>query len=1273
MTSRILRTLVAILVGVLPVTAQTWQKTPAIKILGKLPLSFEANSGQAGKDVKFLSRGSGYGLYLTGEEAALIFPRRGAAQNGAVAVVVRMRLKRANAGTKPVGEEPLPGTVNYFIGNDRAKWRTNIPTYGKVRYPGIYPGIDLVYYGNQQQLEYDFVAAPRVDPQPIRLEFSGAKSVRLIAKGNLALTTAHGTLLFRKPAAYQMIDGRRYPVAAEFAPLGRRTFGFRLGRYDHSQPLTIDPVLEYSTFLGGSGGSGASAIAVDGSGDVYLAGMASTGFPVTAGAFQTTDNGAANQVDNAFVTKLNPTGTALVYSTYLGGSGGDSGNGLAVDSAGNAYLTGSTYSTDFPVTQGAFQTTNAGTANQVSNAFITKLNPAGTVLVYSTYLGGSGISTPTTSGGDSASAIVVDATGDAFVAGTAYSANFPVTTGAFQKTNEAAANGTTNAFVSELNPAGTALVYSTYLGGSGIQYLGAHGDSATGLTVNSSGNAYVTGGASSTNFPVTSGAFQKTNHAEADQGANVFVSELNTAGTALVCSTYLGGSQSDVGKAIAVDATGNVYVAGATSSTDFPVTSGAFQNTNQYGFTTSGGNNAFIAKLNPLGSALVYSTYLGGSGGAINLSPTLVMAGGDQAAGLAIDSSGDAYVTGSTASANFPVTPGAFQPTNNDQTAQSIGGYNAFVTELNPAGSSLVYSTYLGGNGINPYDEVGAITFGNGDQASALALDSSDNVYITGSISSGDFPVTSAAFQTMVSSRGSAFAAKLDLASTSVLITPTVTVTPAKSIIASAQASTVTVSVSGGSGNPAPTGTITLSSGTYSSGAITLTGGSATVDIPSGALLAEPPESPSADTLSANYIPDAASSPIYNFSSGVSSIYVVAPDIAVNPSSATLTLAQAQSQPLPVLIGATSENSLPTPSGTVILTAGAYISPPATLIGGQATITIPAGTLTAGYDQVVVAYAGDGNYLPDGGSALVTVTPIGSDLSFWLDTSPITVAAGANTGNTSDVLILPKSDQVTGAVNLTCTVVTTPSNPTSPITCSIPSSVDITATEQEPTALLAVNSTATTTAGSYVVAITGVWGSVTEAAVVDVTITASTEPGFALSNSGDIPVSPGATTGNTSTISVTPSNGFTGTVNLSCAVTTSLTNPTAPATCSIPSSVSIAGTSAATTTLTVTTTAPTSALNRPRGLFLPSAGGAALALVLFFGLPVRRRRQLRFLGLVVLLLPLAVAGFGCGSSTKGGNQGGGGTTPGAYTVTVTGTDAATGKLTASTSVTVTVN
>src|SRR5258706_347616 len=525
-----------------------------IESYGKLPLQFEANRGQTHEDVHFLARGAGYSLYLTAGEAVLLLANPDAkAQKRSFA----LRMSLVGAAREPVvtGLDELPGKANYFIGKDRSNWRTNVPTYAKVQYRNVYPGVDLVYYGNQRQLEYDFVVAPGADTKKIALRFRGADKLEIDVEGNLVLRTAGGDIHQHKPVIYQEIDGFRREVAGGYVRKGADRVGFQLAAYDTTRPLIIDPVvLSYSTYLGGGAGDFSNGIAVDAAGNAYVTGFtASSDFPTTAGTFQPNFGGAGG----AFVTKLNPTGSALVYSTYLGGSGADWGNGIAVDSGGNAYVTGITFSTDFPTTAGAFQSAVSG------GAFVTKLDPAGSALVYSTYLGGSDAQ---------ARGIAVDGGGNAYVTGVTSSADFPTTAGAYQVTyggTQAGSGG--DAFVTKLDPTGSGLVYSTYLGGDGSDW-------GNGIAVDIDGNAYVTGTTSWITFPTTPDAFQP--HSRGGSGVNGtdgFFTKLNPTGSALVYSTYLGGTDLDLGLGIALDAKGNAYVTGATNSTDFPTTAGAYQ------------------------------------------------------------------------------------------------------------------------------------------------------------------------------------------------------------------------------------------------------------------------------------------------------------------------------------------------------------------------------------------------------------------------------------------------------------------------------------------------------------------------------------------------------------------------------------------------------------------------------------------------------------------------------------------------------------------------
>ncbi|SPE45766.1 conserved exported hypothetical protein [Candidatus Sulfotelmatobacter sp. SbA7] len=731
---------------------------------GKLPLSFEANQGQTDGRVKFLTRASGYSLFLTADEAVLTLrgkktkhsspqglaadrlrfvsgyrfsdtassgkldaplgagrrPSTFSADPEVVATrgVLRMKLRNANPAAKVTGQDELAGTSNYFIGNDPAKWRTNVPTYAKVKYEGIYSGIDLVYYGNQRQLEYDFIVAPGANPHRIAFDVRGAKRIRRDARGDLVLTmkTGEDEIRWHKPVVYQEKNGARQEIAARYAITDTNQVGFELAKYDASKPLYIDPLI-YSTYLGGSGNDFGYSIAVDGAGNAYVVGTtSSTDFPTTSGAFQTTYGGNGS----AFVTKFNAAGSALVYSTYLGGSGGAAASGIAVDSAGNAYVTGTTYSTDFPTTPGAFQTTHTG----ADDAFVTKLNPRGSALAYSSYLGGSSY--------NQGNAIAVDGTGNAYVTGMTRSTDFPTTPDAFQSV--CGGSACQNAFVTKFNPTGSALAYSTYLGGSG-------GDQGYSIAVDSSGNAYVTGQTGSKDFPITPGVFQSVCGGYNCQ--NVFVTKLDPTGSALAYSTYLGGSgfYGDIGSGIAVDGSGNAYVTGTTQSLDFPTTSGCFQ------ATCGGGGwgncaDAFITKINPSGSALVYSTYLGGDAN-------------DSGLGITVDGSGNAYVVGFT-NGVFP-TKYPLQPYSYSQ--------DAFVTKLNPEGSALAYSTYLGPAGdlvyYPPPPSAGA----------GIAVDSLGNAYVTGYTSYPNFS-TMNPLQPFLAGGGDAFVAKISAEPSDITLFP---------------------------------------------------------------------------------------------------------------------------------------------------------------------------------------------------------------------------------------------------------------------------------------------------------------------------------------------------------------------------------------------------------------------------------------------------------------------------------------------------------------------
>jgi hypothetical protein len=638
-------------------------KARIVETYGKLPLSFEANRGQTNQDVRFLSRGRGYTLFLTCDGSALSL------KHGADSGVVRTRLLGASPKAAVSGSGRLPGTSNYFIGNDPARWRTGIPSYGRVRYAGVYPGVDLVYYGNQGKLEYDFVLAPSADPGRIAMRVDGG--LKVDEHGDLVVATNAGAVRFHKPVAYQPARANgKDPVDVAYVLKDGNTVGFRVAAYDRAKALIIDPVLSYSTYLGGSGTEENLGMAVDAAGNAYLTGeTTSTDYP-TVNPEQPSNAGGYD----AFVTKINPPGTSIVYSTYLGGNGFDTGFGIAVDASGNAYVAGATQSSNFPTVSPIQPRLNGP-----QNAFVAKLSPTGNGLLYSTYLGG-GVK-------DDGYAIAVDGSGSAYVVGDTASTDFPVVNpiqGAF-------GGGTWDGFVSKLNPAGSALIYSTYLGGNGDDY-------PTEIAVDTPGSAHVAGFTSSTNFPTVNPV------QSANMGSyNAFITNINSAGSALVYSTYLGGSGDDRATGIAVDRTGNVYVAGTTTSADFP-TKKAIQPS--YG----GNGDAFLTKISAAGSALVFSTYLGGSG----------QEGTEYPNAIALDSSDNAYIAGFTYSSDFPTV--------NPTQASNAGNGDAFIAEVNAAGSVLVYSSYLGGSG------------NDAGEAAEVGVDAAGNIYVYGSTNSTDFP-----------------------------------------------------------------------------------------------------------------------------------------------------------------------------------------------------------------------------------------------------------------------------------------------------------------------------------------------------------------------------------------------------------------------------------------------------------------------------------------------------------------------------------------------------
>jgi len=712
-------------------------------------MQFESNVGQTCDSVRFLARGPGYTLFLTptqtvlslrpgreegrsvgnsGSSVAAVRDRRpqgSSLETDVTPAVLRMTLLGANPGPQVEGLDALPSTVNYFVGNDPHQWRSAIPTFGKVKYHQVYPGVDLVYYGNQRQVEYDFLVSAHADPKRIALGFSGADRLEIDSFGDLVARLPGGTVRWHKPFAYQDTPAGRREIAAGFVMKKRQQVGFEIAAYDVGRPLIIDPQLVYSTYLGGGGSDYIGGIAVDGSGSVYVVGdTTSLNFPTN-----TPYQSASAGLRDVFVTKLDPSGSSLVYSTYLGGSSNEFAGGIALDSSGNAYLTGQTDSPNFPL-KNAVQAVNNG----FSDAFVAKLGPLGTNLVYSTYLGGNG--------DDGGNAIAADNSGNAYVTGVTYSRGvgispFPTTHGAFQADNGGGVGGGSDAFVTKFDTNG-ALVYSTFLGGHSSE-------AGNGIALDSSGNACVAGvvedttsfppALPSSDFPILNAFQPNFNPGITDPFAagtkDGFVTKLNATGTALIFSTFLGGGFDDSAHAIAVDAANRVYVVGETYSTNFPILNAAQPILGGLSPENSlPPADAFVTVLDTNGASLRYSTYLGGSG---------FESGFDSYRfGMGIDQFGYIYLAGWTDSPGapdpndpsvvpFPISPGA------DQTNSMGLVGDAFSAKINPAvpgSNSLVYATFLSGTSDN--------------RATAVAVDSSGNFYVAGFTSSTDFPVANA-------------------------------------------------------------------------------------------------------------------------------------------------------------------------------------------------------------------------------------------------------------------------------------------------------------------------------------------------------------------------------------------------------------------------------------------------------------------------------------------------------------------------------------------------
>jgi len=1276
-----------------------------VEIYNKLPLSFEENKGQTAGEVRYLSHGSGYELFLTAQEAVLalnnpvrldLSPRHRAATLLALRkarqtsqtqqlAAVRLRFDGANPEPQIVGTAEMPGKVNYFIGNDPKKWHTDVPAYAQVKYTNIYPGIDLMFYGNQRRLEYDFIVAPGGDPKAIRLNVEGARKLRVNANGDLVLTVRGRKIEFQKPLVYQQVNGKRHEIAGRYALVGDHRVAFAVGSYDRNEPLILDPVLNFSTYLGGSLNDDGPAIAVDSNNNVIVAGTTfSTDFPSPASVngFQKQPL-AANANGAAFVTEIDPTGTQLKYSTYLAGSTPrpnppfgpgpfEGAFGVDVDSAGKIYVTGFTDSTDFPTNSvvAGFKPTSPANSPPAGNSFITKLDPTATgasSLLYSTYIGGTNGSSAG-GFGDFGVAVAADQKQAGVVYVTGYTdstpgasvsdpTGFPVV-GGFQ-TSLGNPNG--NAFLSKIDTtvAGTAsLLYSTYLGGNGANFAtagNAEADDGDGVATDSAGGAYIGGFTSSTNLATTSNATQPTYPAgnTTDTGFVARVDTTQTGSSSLIYLSYLGGAGPDFVNAIALGGTvANIaYVTGETQSVDFKTTTGAFA-------TTKGaGSDAFVTLIDTKAAASappplpVYSTFVGGNGG-------------DAGSGIKVDSQGNAYVGGATSSTNFPLVAGVGP----FQSSIATGAFGSgFVFKLSPLGSGskdLLYSTYFGGSGDGNNQDI--------DQVEAIAIDTSNNAYISGRTFSSNLPVfpNPGAFQTQLNNTGTqatpvpsdAFVAKLTLI-------PTLAWTP-KSLgfgtvvigtTSAAQMVTLTnntnnaitftsAAISGGS--PATANTdYAISANTCGAGIPAGTSNTCTISVtfkPSAAAMetanlvltdgdSTSPQSIALTGMGANPAPAVGLAPT-SLSFG---------NQLLNTTSAaqTVTLTNTGTGPLTINSLAASGDFAETSTGTT----ACPISPATLAANANCTIGVTftptatgarMGTLTvsdnASGSPHTVPLSGTGtapavSFAPTslsfGNQALTTTSAPQTVTLTNTGTSPLTISLIAASGDfaqmstgTSACPISP----ATLAANANCTI-----SVTFTPTATGPRSGTLTVTDNA-------------SGSPHTVPLTG---------------TGSTAPGFTLSISPNtLTVAQGAV-GAAVTISVNPTNGFNAAIALSC------TGAPANSSCVL-SPASITSSTTAMLTFTAHAMLVPLPISKPAPpLSLPRIVPLFVALMLMLVLRSTRRLSNRLATVFTIVICLTLAACsGSGGPAR--------TAKGTYPLTITGTS---GTLSHNTTVTVTVN
>ena len=905
---------------------------------GDRSLVFEPNAGQVDPSVKFLSRGPGYTVFLADGEMVL-----GVGTPTKPGTTIRMKLLGAARASFVSGVGLLSGKVHYLIGSRRHGWRTNIPTYDRVKFDAVYPGVDLVYYGNQRELEYDFIVAPGADPKAIALAFEGQEALEVDSGGDLLLRVAGGgEVRFRKPVVYQVVNGQPTHVAASYRVDHDHRVGFQVAAYDTTRPLVIDPALGYAALLGGSKNDTATSIAVDGSGHAYVAGQTESADFV--GRINTFKGGSKNNgTTDAFVAKLAPDGTRE-WVTYLGGADADAAYGIAIAPGCladcHAFVTGDTFSADLPVSGGAFSTKISGN----SDAFVAKLTPTGSSLVYSTYLGGGG--------SDAAYAIAVDGAGNAYVGGETRSSNFPFIAGPF-----ASSKGKLDAFLAKLNASGSTLLYSTYFGGTGDDVVYAVALSCPFPSDASKPcDAYVTGQTSSNNLPTAAPAPAAPYDASFNGSTDAFVAKMNTAGTglgSLTYSTYLGGSGADAGLGIALfcqpaDPTScNVFVTGQTSSANFPIV----PNPRTFGGARRGATDAFVTQVGPTGSTLVYSLFLGGSDD-------------ETGYGIAVDNNGRALLTGQTESLDFPTTTladGTYDVSPN-------GGADAFVTRLKIDGSGLFNSTYLGGSANDAGLAVAFACIGPADCSA----------YVAGQTLSANFPGAPSIFN--ASGLADAFVVKLDLR-----VNTTITLISAPNPSAIGQPVTFTATVTNPAGGT-PTGTVTFKDGTTVLGSQSLGAAGAATLITSSLALGT-------HSITAEYGGD----PDFNGSVSAALTHLVTA-VATTTTISAPTVSYDANASVTVMV----TSSAGTPIGSVALSVDGGAPITQALVNGSTifTLTSPA----AGDHDLSATYPGQGN---DFGASSATgtlhVNPAGTTTTITAPTVTFNANASVTVKVTSPV------------------------------------------------------------------------------------------------------------------------------------------------------------------------------------------------------------------------------------------------------------------------------